>query len=211
VPRFKLGQRHHVNCVPRAPFQKRSFRPLAGAQLTPDTQQRVHHNAPKGRIAWIIHPVHALFHRAILDARRRPGASRAALIDHSQDVRLPLALGRRPFRHRRGLLHLSRFELRNRRCPQFRHVSPWKQRICRTAARVILRADCWHQQQETLFSPLHRILPDAFSAVNAAFPLRPPFRAGKRRAAAISDLLSSDDSNARRRLNSSPRLVRALR
>ena len=100
---------------PKAPYQshpkgslpERSIRPLAGAQLAPDTQKRVHQNPSKRRMIRVRHPEHALRHWTIFHACRRPRASRAHLVDHRDDVRLAFPLRRRPLGNGLALLDLT--------------------------------------------------------------------------------------------------------
>jgi hypothetical protein len=104
---LKLGQRHHINRVPRAPLQKRSIRPLAGTKLAPDAQKRIHQNPPKRRMVPIRHPEHAICDRTILHASRGPRAPRTHLVDHRHDMRLPFPLRSSPLGNRLALLNLA--------------------------------------------------------------------------------------------------------
>jgi len=90
--RFKLRNRHHIDSVPRAALEKGAVGAFAGAQFAADAQQRIDDNPAKRRVVRVRAPEHAIFHRAILDARRRTRAARAILIDHRENVRLALAL-----------------------------------------------------------------------------------------------------------------------
>ena len=66
-------------------------------------------------MAGVRNPVHTIFHRAILHACRRASASRAAFVDHRQNVRLALTLGRCARGFWLALDYLIRRELCNRR------------------------------------------------------------------------------------------------
>jgi hypothetical protein len=55
----------------------------------------------------IRHPEHAIRHRTILHASRRPRAPRAHLVDHRHNMRLAFPLGRRPLGNRLILLDLA--------------------------------------------------------------------------------------------------------
>ena len=124
--RLKLRQRNQVNRIPRAAFQKSPIRPLARTQFASDAQKRIHNNPPHRRMIRIRSPEHAIFHRAIIHARRRSRASRAALVDHSQNMRLALPLVVSPRRPRLFLLHLTRNIFFNRRLCVRHQVSPYR-------------------------------------------------------------------------------------
>src|SRR5579862_269514 len=78
---FHLSGLDHGDCVPRTTIKKRSIRPLAGAFLATDAENRIHLNPPEWRMVFIGNPEHAVFNRAVFDTSRRPGASRATFRD----------------------------------------------------------------------------------------------------------------------------------
>jgi hypothetical protein len=104
---LKLRQGHHINRIPRTSFQKRPIRPLAGTKLAPNAQKRINQNPPKRWVIRIRHPEHAIPHRTILHASRRPRAPSAHLVDHRHNVRLAFPLGGRPLGNRFVLLNLA--------------------------------------------------------------------------------------------------------
>jgi hypothetical protein len=55
----------------------------------------------------IRHPEHAIRHRTILHASRRPRATGAHLVDHRHNMRLAFPLGSRPLGNRLALLNLA--------------------------------------------------------------------------------------------------------
>src|SRR5207302_28077 len=67
-----------------ATIQEGAIRPLAGALLAANAQNGVHLNPSKRRMVFVRHPEHTVFHRTVLDTRRRPGAARAAFRDYGQ-------------------------------------------------------------------------------------------------------------------------------
>src|ERR1700736_6058629 len=79
-----FGDIHHHDGVPRASIQVASVWPLADTLLAADTQNRVHLNAPEGRMIFIRNPEHTIFYRAIFHTSGRPGAAGAALRDHRE-------------------------------------------------------------------------------------------------------------------------------
>src|SRR5437899_49464 len=78
---FHFGRIHHRDGIPRAAIEEASIRPFADALLAADAENRINLNAPKRRMVLVRHPEHAVFHRAIFDAGRRPGAAGATLGD----------------------------------------------------------------------------------------------------------------------------------
>src|SRR5260370_1458566 len=78
---FHFRDVHHHDGVPRTAVQEASVRALAEALLASETQDGIHVDAPKRIMILVRHPEHAVFHRAIFHARRRPRAARAALGD----------------------------------------------------------------------------------------------------------------------------------
>lgn len=88
-------------------------RPSARALPAPDAQQRVDDNAAKRRMVLVLHPEHALGHRAIVHASGRSRTSCAHFVDDGDDVRLALAALRVAFGDRVGLLDLAVHELRD--------------------------------------------------------------------------------------------------
>ena len=122
---LKLGKRNHVNGVPRAAFKERAVRAFAGAQLASDAQQGIDDDAAKRGVVLIRRPIHAICNRAVLDASRRAGASRAALINDRENMGFALPLGRRAGRNGRVLDHRPRLKFLDAGS-QIRHVEPPK-------------------------------------------------------------------------------------
>src|SRR6202142_4513473 len=79
---FKIGERNHVDGVPRAAFEERAVGALTGAQLAADAEQGIDDDAAKRGVVLVRRPIHAIRNGAVLDAGGRAGASRAAFIDH---------------------------------------------------------------------------------------------------------------------------------
>src|SRR5271156_5725429 len=107
VLRLKFRQRDHINRIPRTAFEKSSIRPFARAEFAADAKYRVHHNPAKWCVLFIRHPEHAFSHGAIVDARRRSGATRAHLVDYGNDVRLALPFLGVPLRNRVELFDVA--------------------------------------------------------------------------------------------------------
>jgi len=101
---FHLSCIHHRDGVPRAAIEEAAVRTLAQALLAADTKNGVDCDAAEWRMVLVGHPKHAVFDRTIFDARGRAGASRAALRDHRQFLRLLLSRGGEAFRLRFKLL-----------------------------------------------------------------------------------------------------------
>jgi hypothetical protein len=113
VRALKFRQGHHIDRVPRASFQKCAIRPLAGAQFASNAQNRIHHDLAERWMLLIRHPEHAIRHRTILHARRRPRTTRAHFIDYCDDMRLAFAASGRSFGNRVAFLYLAVHELRD--------------------------------------------------------------------------------------------------
>ena len=94
---FHFDRVDHHNGIPGAPVQEAPIRPLAQALLATNAKNRIHLNPSERRMILIRHPEHAVFHRTVLHARRRPRASRAALRDHRQFFGFLLSRGGEPF------------------------------------------------------------------------------------------------------------------
>ncbi len=92
---FELRQWDQVNGIPRTALEEHSVGTFAGAEFTADTEKRVHFDASKGRMIRVRNPVHAVFHRAIFHACRRPGTARAIFQYDGDNMRLALAFVRR--------------------------------------------------------------------------------------------------------------------
>lgn len=88
---FPIVGGNHFDRVPRATVEKRAVRPLAYALLAADAKVRVNFDATERRVVFIGNPEHAGFDRAILDARWRTGAARAAIGCYGEDARPFLA------------------------------------------------------------------------------------------------------------------------
>jgi biotin carboxyl carrier protein len=121
VDGFPLFRAHHVNRVPRAAFQERALRSLAGAQLAANAKQRVNADDSERVMRRVGHPVHAVFDGAVVHAGGRTRAASAAFVDDGQNlgdflalVRHPLGLGLVLFRR------LGQVGLRGR-CGRRRH------------------------------------------------------------------------------------------
>lgn len=76
----------HFDCVPGTAIEKRAVRSFADAFLTSDTKIWINLNPAKGRMIFVRYPEHAGFDWAILDARRRTGAARAAVRGNGEDA-----------------------------------------------------------------------------------------------------------------------------
>jgi hypothetical protein len=125
LTRLELGKWNHIDGIPRTAFQKRAIGSLTSAKFAPDAKQGINDNTSKRRMIEVRRPIHAVRHRAVLDARRRSGTPRAALIDHGKNVRLALALRRRARGYRRVLddspclkLIYARSAIRHKNPPQ---------------------------------------------------------------------------------------------
>src|SRR5713101_1887859 len=90
---FHFGDIDHDDGVPRAAIQEAADGALTEALLTADALDGVNLDAPERRIVLVRHPEHAIFHRAVLHARRRSRATGAALRDYGQFFGLLLAAG----------------------------------------------------------------------------------------------------------------------
>src|SRR5713226_550355 len=97
---FDLGNIDHDDGVPRAAIQEAAVRAFTEALLAPDALEGVNLDASERRIVLVRHPEHAIFHRAVLHASRRSRATRAALGDYGQFLRLFLACGGNTLRAR---------------------------------------------------------------------------------------------------------------
>ena len=71
--------RHHLDRVPWTPIEKSPVRAFAGAFLAADAEVGIDFDSSKRRMVFVRHPEHTGFNRAILDTRRRSGATRAAI------------------------------------------------------------------------------------------------------------------------------------
>jgi hypothetical protein len=81
----------HDDRVPGTTIEEAAVRPLAQAFLAADAENGIDRDAAKRRMIFVRHPEHAVFHRTIFNARRRAGASGAALGDDGQLFGLFLA------------------------------------------------------------------------------------------------------------------------
>src|SRR5713226_4870008 len=90
---FPIVGGDHFDRVPRAAVEKRSVWSFADAFLTTDAEVRIDFDAPERRMVFVGHPEHASFDRAVLDARRRAGATSAAVSGDGEYARLLLASG----------------------------------------------------------------------------------------------------------------------
>ena len=77
--RFPVVSRYHLDRVPWTAIEKSPVRTFAGAFLTADAEVGIDFDSSKRRMVFVRHPEHTRFNRAILDTRRRPGATRAAI------------------------------------------------------------------------------------------------------------------------------------
>ena len=89
--RFPIVGRNHFDRVPRTAIKKRAVRTFAGALLTADTEVRIYFDSTKRWVVFIRDPEHTGFDRAILDTRRRSGATSAAVRGDRQYARPLLA------------------------------------------------------------------------------------------------------------------------
>src|SRR5438874_3785650 len=80
--RFYFLDRHHLDRVPRTAIEERAIRALADAFLAADAELRIHFDPAVGRMIFVGNPKHAVSHRTVRHASRRPGASRATLGDN---------------------------------------------------------------------------------------------------------------------------------
>src|ERR1022692_4907461 len=80
---------YHFYGVPGAAVQESAVGTLAGALLATDTQDGIDLDTTERPMILIVHPVHAIRHRAIGHAGRRSGAPRAAFGDERK-FRRPL-------------------------------------------------------------------------------------------------------------------------
>ena len=101
---FHLGGIHHDDRVPRTAVQEAAVGTFAEAFLATDAKNGIDLDAPKRRMVFVGHPEHAVFHRTILDASGRTGASGATLGNHRQFLRLLLPRSGETFRLRFKLL-----------------------------------------------------------------------------------------------------------
>lgn len=85
--RFPVVCWHHLDRVPGTAVEKSSVRSLAGALLTTNAEIGIDLNPAKRRMILVRHPEHAGFDGTVFDARRRAGASGAAVGRDGQDSR----------------------------------------------------------------------------------------------------------------------------
>ncbi len=88
---FHFGNVNHGNGIPRTAIEEAAVRAFAEAFLAADAKNRIDGDAAEGCAVFVRHPEHAVFHRAILHAGRRSGASGAAFCDDGKLFRLLLA------------------------------------------------------------------------------------------------------------------------
>ena len=98
---FPVVGRHHLDGVPGAAVEKRAVRSLADTLLAADTKIRVDFDASKWWMILVGYPEHARFDGTILDARRRAGATGAA-IGSDRKYSWPLLASRLPVTLRHG-------------------------------------------------------------------------------------------------------------
>ena len=84
---FPIVSRHHLNCIPRTAVEERAIGSFANTLLTPDAEIRINFNATEGRMIFIRDPKHARLDRAVFDARRGAGATRATVCRDCEDTR----------------------------------------------------------------------------------------------------------------------------
>src|SRR5216684_1889332 len=90
---FPIVGRNHLDRVPRATIEECSVRTLSRTLLTSDTEIRIDFDTAERWVVLVRDPEHAGFYRAVFDARRRAGASGAAISCNGEDARPFLALG----------------------------------------------------------------------------------------------------------------------
>jgi hypothetical protein len=122
---LKLGERNHVDGIPRASFKESAVGAFAGAQLAADAKQGIDDDAAKRCVVLVRRPIHAIRNGAVLDASGRAGASRAAFIDHGENVGFALPLGCCARGYGRILDNRSRLKFLDTRS-RIRHVEPPK-------------------------------------------------------------------------------------
>src|SRR5436305_6425938 len=76
---FNFRRVHHLDGVPWAAIKEAAVRAFANALFAADAKDGIDLNSSERRIGFVRNPEHAVFHRAILNAGGRTGASRAAL------------------------------------------------------------------------------------------------------------------------------------
>jgi len=91
--RFPIIGRHHLDCIPRASIEERAIRSFADALLATDAEIGIDFDSSKRRVIFVWNPEHAGFDRTVFDARRRAGATGAAVGSDCEDSRPLLAGG----------------------------------------------------------------------------------------------------------------------
>ena len=89
---FPVVSRHHLDRVPRTAIKKRPIGTFAGTFLTTDAEVRIDLDTSKRRVVFIRHPEHARLDRTLLNARRRAGATGAAVGGDGKYARALLSL-----------------------------------------------------------------------------------------------------------------------
>ncbi len=81
---FDFRSVDHYDGIPGAAVQEASIGAFAEAFFAADAKNRVDLNSSEWRMVLVRHPEHAIFHRTVLDAGRRSGASSTAFGDYGQ-------------------------------------------------------------------------------------------------------------------------------
>src|SRR5580704_13118464 len=101
--RFYCFNGHHFDGVPRTTVQKSTVWPFADAFLTADAEQGIDLDVAERGVVFVLHPIHAVTHRAVRHAGGRTGATRTAFCNYRKLFGPLLARGKDPLRLR---LHL---------------------------------------------------------------------------------------------------------
>lgn len=88
---FPIVSRHHLDRIPGTAVEKRAVRTFARTLLAADAKIRIDFDSAERRMVLVRHPEHAGFDWTILDARRRSGATRAAVGGDREDARTLLS------------------------------------------------------------------------------------------------------------------------
>ena len=86
----------HYNRIPGTAVEEASVRPFADAFFTANAKYGVDLNSAERRVVFIRNPEHAIFHRTILHASRRPCATGAAFRNDRQLFRFLFSRSQKP-------------------------------------------------------------------------------------------------------------------
>jgi len=90
---FPILGRNHLDRVPRATIEKSPVRPFTRAFLTANAKVGIDFDASEWRVILVRNPEHTRFDRTVFDARRRTGATGAAIRGDGKNPRFLLARG----------------------------------------------------------------------------------------------------------------------